>query len=72
MTTWQDTERTMNAWDKAFMDSFKRTHAQYEIPDKDIEAFLTGNAHDYFDGYTQLADAHNLWAGALQFARRST
>jgi hypothetical protein len=71
MTTWQETERTMTAWDKAFMDSFKSTHGQYEIPDKNIVAFLTGSAQEYFEGYTQLADARNLWADAIAFARRS-
>jgi hypothetical protein len=54
--------------DKAFMDSFKETHDQYGIPDSDLIAFL--NWEDIsFDGYTQVADARNLWRNAIAFAR---
>ena len=56
---------------QAFMDSFKDTHDQYGISDERIEAFLRGDLKltDYFDGYTQLADAYNLWSDALNYAR---
>jgi hypothetical protein len=54
--------------DKAFMDSFKETHDQYGVRDEDLIAFL--NWEDIsFDGYTQVADARNLWRDALAFAR---
>ena len=72
MKTWQEKERSMTACDKAFMDSFKSTHDQYQISDKDIVEFLTGDSQGYFDGYTQLADAQNLWADAIVYARRTT
>jgi hypothetical protein len=55
---------------QAFMDAFKDTHDQYGISDEDIEAFLRGNDKS-FDGYTQLADAYNLWSDALNYARRN-
>lgn len=56
---------------KAFMKSFKETHDQYDLTDEVIIAFLHGSA-DYFIGYTQLADARNLWGDALHFARGET
>lgn len=59
---------------KAFMDSFNETHDQYEIPDEAIVAFLHGDLSHfdgYCSGYTQLADARNLWGDALAFARKS-
>jgi hypothetical protein len=52
--------------DKAFMDSFKDTHDQYEISDENIEAFLHGT-DESFDGYTILADAYNLWNDAINY-----
>lgn len=72
MSNTDATNKSLTAWEKAFMDSFKNTHGQYEISDKDILAFLTGNTDKYFEGYTQLADARNLWADAIVYARRST
>jgi hypothetical protein len=52
--------------DIAFMESFKDTHDQYQISDEDIEAFLRGNDKS-FGGYTQLADAYNLWSDAITY-----
>lgn len=58
--------------DKAFVKSFKETHDQYEITDEAIDAFLRGDTQYFtscFDGYTQLADAYNLWHDAINFAK---
>lgn len=60
--------------DKAFVASFKDTHGQYDITDEAIAAFMHGDVgyfNSVFDGYTQLADAYNLWGDALNFARRA-
>jgi hypothetical protein len=60
---------------KAFIKSFKDTHDQYEIKDKAIVAFLHGDDSHFtscFDGYTQLADARNLWWDAINFAKGNT
>lgn len=60
---------------KAFMKSFKETHGQYDISDKAIIAFLHGDTKHFtscFDGYTQLADARNLWWDAINFAKEAT
>jgi len=60
---------------KAFMASFKDTHGQYDISDKAIIAFLHGDTTHFtscFDGYTQLADARNLWWDAINFAKGAT
>jgi len=54
--------------EKAFMCSFKETHGQYDIPDKTIIAYLAGS-DNHFMGYTQLADARNLWDAAINFAK---
>ena len=53
---------------KAFMESFKDTHDQYQITDDEITDYLQGNTREYFSGYTELADARNLWRDALRFA----
>jgi hypothetical protein len=56
--------------DKAFMASFKDTHGQYDISDEKIIAFLQGDISlftGYCDGYTQLADAYNLWGEAIYY-----
>ena len=60
----------LTAEQQAFMDSFKETHDQYEVQDDVIEAYLRGEVNYYFDGYTQLADARDLWGDALKFARK--
>ena len=62
------TYRSLSDEDKAFMDAFNYTHEQYSISDEDIVGFLCG-ADISFDGYTQVADAHNLWEYAISFAR---
>ena len=53
---------------KAFMESFKDTHDQYQITDNEITEYLQGSTREYFSGYTELADARNLWGDALRFA----
>lgn len=69
MKTYDVTIQKLSDQDKAFMDSFNYTHEQYGISDENIIAFLTGNTNEYYEGYTQLADAHNLWEHAIAFAR---
>ena len=68
MSNEQEAERSLKDSDIAFMHSFKDTHGQYDIPDRYIVAFLTEGSEDYFDGYTQLADAYNLWTDAITHA----
>jgi hypothetical protein len=55
--------------DKAFIKSFQETHNQYDVIDEDIEGFLLGE-DNYFEGYTQVADAYNLWGDAIAFTER--
>lgn len=71
MSTSDSTSTPLTAEQKAFIASFKETHGQYELSDEVIIAFLRGSS-DYFIGYTQLADARNLWGDALHFARSNT
>lgn len=74
MSNTDATNRSLTDEQKAFMESFKDTHDQYEIPDDVLESYLRGGDSyfdSYFDGYTQLADARNLWVDALKFARRN-
>lgn len=53
--------------DIAFMESFLNTHDQYNVPEKDLIGFLCGE-NQYFECYTQVADAYNLWGDAVTFA----
>lgn len=71
MSNTEATSKPLTDEQKAFIASFKDTHGQYELSDEVIIAFLHGSA-DYFIGYTQLADARNLWGDALHFARSNT
>lgn len=71
MSNTDATNRSLTDEEKAFIASFKDTHSQYEFTEEVIVAFLRGS-NAYFDGYTQLADARNLWADAIAYARRST
>jgi len=64
----------LTAEQQAFMDSFKETHDQYDVSDEKIIAFLHGDTSlftGYCSGYTQLADARNLWGDALNFAQKA-
>ena len=61
---------TLTDSDKAFIASFKETHNQYDVLDEDIAGFLLFE-NKYFDGYTQVADAHNLWNDAIAFTERN-
>jgi hypothetical protein len=61
--------RQLTDEDKAFIESFKETHNQYDVTDEDIVGFLLGE-DKYFDGYTQVADAYNLWDDAIAFIER--
>jgi hypothetical protein len=63
---------TLTNEQQAFMDSFKETHNQYEVSDEDLIAFLCGTHDEYFDVYTQVADAYNLWRDAIKFAKGSS
>ena len=58
---------TVNA--TAFMRSFKEQFDHYDISDEQITDFLLGYHDEYFDGYSQLADAYNLWSDALRYAK---
>ena len=62
-------EYGLDANKKAFMRSFKEQFNQYDVSDKQITDFLLGYNDDYFDGYSELADAYNLWTDAVQFAQ---
>jgi hypothetical protein len=62
------TNQSLTDEQQAFMKSFKDTHGQYDIPDEVIVDFLNGH-DESFDGYTQLADAYNLWRDAINFAK---
>jgi hypothetical protein len=62
-------EYGLTAGDKAFMRSFNQQFNQYDISDKQITDFLLGYQDDYFDGYSELADAYNLWSDAVRFAQ---
>lgn len=55
--------------DIAFMKSFKDRCNQYDVTDQNILDYLYGNDCDYFEGYTQLADAYNMWQDALAFSK---
>jgi hypothetical protein len=70
MTNTNTTKMSLTDEEKAFIAAFKETHSQYAFTEEVIVSSLRGTS-DYFDGYTQLADARNLWAEALQFARRA-
>lgn len=63
----------MNEEDKynvAFFVAFSEEMGQYDVSYKDFEEFLRGE-DKYFDGYTQLADAYNLWRTAVEFGRNN-
>ena len=62
-------EYGLDANKKAFMRSFRDQFNQYDISDEQITDFLLGYHDDYFDGYSELADAYNLWIDAVQFAQ---
>ena len=62
-------EYGLDANKKAFMRSFKEQFNQYDVSDQQITDFLLGYNDDYFDGYSELADAYNLWTDAVQFAQ---
>jgi hypothetical protein len=55
--------------DIAFMASFKDRCDQYDVTDQNILDYLYGNECGCFEGYTQLADAYNMWQDALEFAK---
>lgn len=60
-------EYGLDANKKAFMRSFKEQFNQYDVSDQQITDFLLGYDEEYFDGYSELADAYNLWTDAVQF-----
>lgn len=60
-------EYGLDANKKAFMQSFNEQFNHYDISDEKITDFLLGYNDDYFDGYTELADAYSLWTDAVQF-----
>jgi hypothetical protein len=62
-------EYGLDANKKAFMRSFKEQFNQYDVSDQQITDFLLGEHDEYFDGYSELADAYNLWTDAVQFAQ---
>ena len=62
-------EYGLTASDKAFMRSFKEQFNQWDISDQQITDFLLGYDEEYFDGYSELADAYNLWTDAVNFAQ---
>jgi hypothetical protein len=62
-------EYGLTASDKAFMRSFKEQYNQCDVSDKQITDFLLGYHDEYFDGYSELADAYNLWTDAVNFAQ---
>jgi hypothetical protein len=62
-------EYGLDANKKAFMRSFKEQFNQYDVSDQQITDFLLGYDEEYFDGYSELADAYNLWTDAVQFAQ---
>jgi hypothetical protein len=62
-------EYGLDANKKAFMRSFKEQYNQCDVSDQQITDFLLGFHDDYFDGYSELADAYNLWTDAVQFAQ---
>jgi cobalamin biosynthesis Co2+ chelatase CbiK len=70
MSNANTTRMSLTDEEKAFIASFKDTHSQYAFTEEVIVASLRGTS-EYFDGYTQLADARNLWKDAIAFARRA-
>jgi hypothetical protein len=62
-------EYGLTATHKAFMRSFKEQYNQCDVSDKQITDFLLGYHDEYFDGYSELADAYNLWTDAVNFAQ---
>ena len=62
-------EYGLTANHKAFMRSFNEQFNQYDISDEKITDFLLGYNDDYFEGYSELADAYNLWTDAVRFAQ---
>ena len=62
-------EYGLTANHKAFMRSFKEQFNQCDVSDKQITDFLLDFHDEYFDGYSELADAYNLWTDAVRFAQ---
>jgi hypothetical protein len=62
-------EYGLDANKKAFMRSFKEQFNQYDVSDQQITDFLLCYYDEYFDGYSELADAYNLWSDAVRFAQ---
>ena len=68
-TAWEYTTTVdLTAEQDAFISSFQHTHGQYDVTTSNIEMFLHGHEVECFDGYTQVADARNLWNDAMNYA----
>ena len=68
-TAWEYTTTVdLTAEQEAFIKSFQNTHGQYDVTTEDIEKFLHGYVDENFSGYTQVADARNLWNDAMNYA----